>query len=353
MLADVVLIAALAWLLWKLSGVLLLLFSSIVLAVALRAAAAGLARGLRLPVRLAVIASALLIFGAIGGVIGLYGVRVLDQYHEIFAKVRETSRTALIYTQAQSWGPALIARAKGLGVSDATDTLGPLLGTVLTSTARYLTYAAIVIVGSVFLALDPERYVSAAVLLAPRARREALAAFLASSGEVLRQWLISRLIVMAAIGVMVSIGLTVLRIDAAITLGLTGALLTFIPFIGALLAMVPAVLVALTVSPFLAIAVALMFWAVHFIEGAFITPMVQDEQVALPPVVTIFSTLAFTVIAGPSGVILASPLVLVMIEAVRIFYLEGVLGEPARTATRLSRTSRRQARASIRQTTRR
>jgi predicted PurR-regulated permease PerM len=339
-------------LLWKLSGVLLLLFSSIVLAVALRAAAVGLAFGLRLRIRFAVVLSTLLIFGAIGGVIGLYGVRVSDQYQQILVKVRETSQTALIYTQAQSWGPALLARAQGLGVSDATDTLGPVLGTVLTSTARYLTYAAIVIVGSVFLALDPERYVCAAVILAPKDRRGALAAFLTSSGQVLRKWLISRLIVMAAIGVLVSIGLTLLRIDAAITLGLTGALLTFIPFIGALLAMVPAVLVALTVSPLLAIAVALMFWGVHFIEGTFITPMVQDEQVALPPVVTIFSTLAFTVIAGPSGVILASPLVLVIIEAVRIFYLEGVLGEPARTTSPLSRTPNGTAGASQRRTSR-
>ena len=74
-----------------------------------------------------------------------------------------------------------------------------------------------------------------------------------------------------------------------------------------------------------------MFWGAHFIEGTFITPLVQDESVDLPPVLTIFSTLAFTVLFGPSGVLLASPIVLVIMTGLQVFYLEGHLEkvEPA------------------------
>ncbi len=331
-LAQVMLFTVAVLALWKLGGVILLAFSSIALAIALRAVANGLSRALRLPIRIAVILSAALIFGVLAAVIGLYGWRIAAQYQQILDRIRETGRTALVYAQAQAWGPGLLTRAGALGVSDATDALAPALGSVLTTSARYLTYGAIVIVASVFLALDPDRYVAGAVVLIPPAWRATGAEFLRSSSGVLRRWLVSRLIVMAAIGVLVSLGLTLLGIPSAVTLGLTGALLTFIPFIGALLAMVPAVLVALTVSPLLALAVALMFWGVHFIEGTFITPMVQDDQVYLPPVITIFATLTFTVVSGPSGVILASPLVLVIIEGVRIFYLEGVLGEPVKPA---------------------
>jgi predicted PurR-regulated permease PerM len=320
-------LAALA--VWKLGGVLLLTFSSIVLAVALRASGEAIHRRLRVPLRAAVILSAVLTFGTLCAVMVLYGWRISDQYLQILIRVRAAGQTALAYTQSQAWGPDLLTRARGFRVVDATDTLAPLFGSVLTSTARYLTYGAIVVVGSVFLALDPDRYLSGLIILVPPAGRVHWTEFLRRCGAVLRRWLVSRLIVMAAIGVMVSLGLTLLGIPSAVTLGLTGALLTFIPFIGALLAMVPAVLVALTVSPLLAVAVGLMFWGVHFIEGTFITPMVQDERVFLPPAVTIFATLAVTVVAGPSGVILASPLVLVIIEAVRLFYLEGLLGEPA------------------------
>jgi len=153
--------------------------------------------------------------------------------------------------------------------------------------------------------------------------------FLDKSGEALKKWLVSRVMVVMALGIMVSIGLKVLGVTGAITLGLTGGLLTFIPFVGALLAAVPAVLVAVTISPQIAILSGFMFWGAHFIEGTFITPLVQDKSVDLPPALTIFSTLAFTVLFGPSGVLLASPLVLIIIVAVQVFYLRGRLGTPA------------------------
>jgi len=72
-----------------------------------------------------------------------------------------------------------------------------------------------------------------------------------------------------------------------------------------------------------ALLTGLMFWAAHFIEGTFITPLVQDESVDLPPVLTIFSTLAFTVLFGPLGVLLASPLVLVIMTGLQVFHPGG------------------------------
>ena len=91
---------------------------------------------------------------------------------------------------------------------------------------------------------------------------------------------------MIAIGILSSIGLWLLHIPGAIALGVTGGMLTFIPLVGALIAAIPSVLVALAQSPLLAVYVALMYWAVHFIEGTFITPFVQDAEVDLPPVLT-------------------------------------------------------------------
>jgi predicted PurR-regulated permease PerM len=139
---------------------------------------------------------------------------------------------------------------------------------------------------------------------------------------------------MVVIGVMAGVGLKILGVDAAFTLGLTGGLLTFIPLVGALVATVPAILVALAQSPWLAVSVGVMFWFIHFLEGTFITPIVQDEQVSLPPVLTIFSTVIFAILFGASGVILATPIMLVVIVAIQMFYLEDVLGETPRQVER-------------------
>jgi hypothetical protein len=45
-------------------------------------------------------------------------------------------------------------------------------------------------------------------------------------------------------------------------------------------------------------------------------------------VVSIFSTLVFTILLGPVGVVLSGPLMVVSFVAVEALYLEGLLGEP-------------------------
>jgi predicted PurR-regulated permease PerM len=319
-----------ALILWRLAGVLLLLFAAILLAAALDALAGGLRRIAPIPRQAAIGLSAVLVFGVLGGVIALFGWRIVAQYQEIFEKIRESIHELMTYARAHVWSQALLERANGAKISDATDTLAPLMGSIVGATARYLTYAAIIVVSGIFMALRPDRYRDGVLLVVFPPWREAVADFMKRSGVILKQWLVSRLIVMVAIGVLASIGLQSLGIAGALTLGLTGGLLTFIPFVGALMAAVPAVLVALTISPLSALLTALMFWGVHFIEGTFITPLVQDEEVDLPPVLTIFATLAFAMIFGASGVFLASPLVLLIIVAVNVFYLEGYLGEHPR-----------------------
>ena len=331
-LSQVAILALLALVAWKLAGVLLLLFSAILLAAALSAMADGLRRLAPIPNQAAVLLAALVMFGVLVGIFALFGWRILAQYEEITGKARESVNAMMAYARAQPWGGALLERANGARISDATDTLAPILGSVLSGAARYLTYGAIVIACGIFLALHPVRYRDGALALIPDSHRGQLADFLTRSALILKRWLVGRLIVMIALGVLVSIGLSILGVTGAVTLGLTGGLLTFIPFLGPLIAAVPAVLVAFTISPLKAGLTVVMFWAAHFIEGTFITPLVQDESVDLPPALTIFSTLAFTVMFGPSGVLLASPLVLVIITAIQVFYLEAHLGRRPPTA---------------------
>jgi predicted PurR-regulated permease PerM len=325
-LAQIALWAVLGLLAWRLTGVILISFSAILIAAALTVIAQGLRRLVPLPRRLAIILATLLMFGILAAIVALYGWRIAGQFDEIFAKASQGAHAVLGYAQAHDWSRYLLQRASGAQVTDATDFLAPLLGSLLGTTTRYLAYGAIMLVCGIFLALDPDRYRRGLLVLVPAERQSRAQAFLDRAGATLNRWLVSRLVVMGAIGVLASAGLMALGIPAALTLGLTGALLTFIPYLGALMAAAPAVLVAFTISPSLAVWTGLMFWGVHFIEGTFITPIVQDEEVSLPPVLTIFGTLACTVLFGPSGIVLASPLILVLIVAIQVFYLEGALG---------------------------
>ena len=149
------------------------------------------------------------------------------------------------------------------------------------------------------------------------------------TANILKRWLLGQLTVMITIGVLSGIGLWALGIEAAFAPGLVGGLLTFIPYVGAVLAAVPATLVALTQGPTYALAVVGVYVGVHFIEGNFITPLVQAEATSLPPVLSLLSIVTFSILFGPTAVPLAAPLTLFLIVAVEVLYVEQGLGEPA------------------------
>jgi predicted PurR-regulated permease PerM len=74
--------------------------------------------------------------------------------------------------------------------------------------------------------------------------------------------------------------------------------------------------------------VILMYAGVHFIEGNFITPLIQAEATSLPPVLALLSTVVFSLLFGPTAVLLAAPLTLFLMTAVELLYVQGGLGEP-------------------------
>jgi predicted PurR-regulated permease PerM len=134
---------------------------------------------------------------------------------------------------------------------------------------------------------------------------------------------------MLTIGILSGLGLWLLGIDAAIALGLVGGLLTFIPYVGAVFAAVPATLVALTQGPGYAGTVILMYVCIHIVEGNFITPLVQAKATSLPPVLALLSTVAFSLLLGPSAILFAAPLMLFVITAVEVLWVEQELAQSA------------------------
>jgi hypothetical protein len=67
--------------------------------------------------------------------------------------------------------------------------------------------------------------------------------------------------------------------------------------------------------------------------GNFVTPMVQAEETSFPPVLAILSTVAFSVLFGPLGVLLAAPLTLLLMAAIEIVYVQEGLGEAPEATT--------------------
>jgi predicted PurR-regulated permease PerM len=307
---------------WWFRGVLMLAFASVLIAVTLDALAAGLKRITRLPRAAALSVVVVLVLGFVAGTLALFGWRIADQFDDILSRVQASIASIAAALRQHEWSRELLARVSAARIDGATVQMAPTLASTLGALGQDAAYAAIVVASGVFLAIQPQRHLDGALALVPAAHRAAAAMFVQRAGALLRKWLVSRLIVMVAIGVLSSVGLWLLHIPGAIALGLTGGLLTFIPLVGALLAAVAPILVALAQSPLTAVYVALMYWAVHFIEGTFITPYVQDEEVDLAPVLTMYSALLAAIVFGPIGVLLSSPVALLVILGLQMFYLQ-------------------------------
>jgi predicted PurR-regulated permease PerM len=175
---------------------------------------------------------------------------------------------------------------------------------------------------------DPELYHRGLMhLFPPRSRRRA-GEVLSAMATVLRRWLVTQLIAMAAIGAVTTVVLLVMRVRAAFALGILAGLFEFIPTIGPILSAVPAVAMGFLDSPEKALYVAVAFWGIQFAENHLLIPLLMKGGVDVPPVLTILSQALMALLFGFLGLMCAVPLLAAALVAVKMLYVERVVGEP-------------------------
>ncbi len=326
-LLVVLVVAALAAAVWQLTDILVLLFGAVLLTIGLSAAARLVARhtGIRMSIALAGVF--LLGLGVLGAALFVFGSTIAAQMDDVIQAAPAGFKLFMSWMTNNPYGRQVLEQVRGANVMGATGWATSMVTTMGGIITRGLGYAVIALFVAIYLAAQPGRYRHLCLRLVPPAQRPTAEVLFGVIGTVLQRWLVGQMVVMVTIGVLTGLGLWLMGIEAAFALGLMGGLLCFVPFAGAILAAVPATLVAMTQGPLYAVSVICMYAGVHFVEGNFITPMVQAEATSLPPVLAILSTVAFSVLFGPLGVLLAAPLTLVLIAVVEVLYVQHGLGE--------------------------
>lgn len=190
-----------------------------------------------------------------------------------------------------------------------------------------VTGTLVMIVLGLFIASEPRVYEQGALrLLLPRWRARAADVFEAI-GRALRWWLLGRFVSMAVVFVLTWIGLLLLGLPLAFLLALIAGLLSFVPTFGPLLSAVPAILVGLSTGPEQALWVAFLYLGIQLVESYGVTPFIERRAVRLPPAVLLLFQLVMGVLAGALGVLLATPVLVVLMVLTSMLYLEDRLGE--------------------------
>ena len=180
-----------------------------------------------------------------------------------------------------------------------------------------------------FLAVNPEHYRSVALYPVAAGRRHHLQALLVALGHELRLWVVGRVASMTTVGVATGVGLWLLDVSLAFTLGLLAGVLSFVPYLGPVLALVPALLIGVadpSVSPG---AILLLYGAIQILESYILTPLIQQRAIAVPPALLITAQLLGGVFGGVLGILLAAPLVVVSATFLRHRFGSDAAGEAA------------------------
>jgi predicted PurR-regulated permease PerM len=312
-IAASVIVAAIA--LWRLSDVLLVIFASILLAIAWRAAAKPLETRLKLPRAASMAVAALTLTAIFGSSITMFGSRLLAQYDEVARDIPRAIAEIRQAIEAHPWGRYVESFLAATDISRATAPLAVHVASFVGAVSQTLAFTLVILLGGACLALDPPTYIDGVIALAPASRREGLDRFMNKAGLMLQQWLRVQIFVVVVNTTLAFLGLWVAGVEAPLALATISGLLAFIPFLGSWVALIIGAIAVLPQgAEFAAYAVAAIGGA-SFIEGYLLTPYVQSKTLSLPPAALIFSMSAMGLLFGAFGVILAAPITIVLAAA--------------------------------------
>lgn len=307
----------------------LLIFAGLLFAVALDAAARGVASTTGMPRGVALAAAVICLTLAAAFAAFALWPSVSEQVDELAKKLPGAWGELRAWVAQRGWGEWLLGR--GGDMVEGSTVVNQATGAVASSLSAVAALVIILFVG-LYVAAQPSIYHRGLRRLLPPRARPRLDAVLVEVTSVLRWWLVGKLLSMTLVGALTTVGLWLLGVPLALTFGLLAAALTFVPNFGPILSVVPPAVLVLADDPRRALYVVVLYLAIQTVESYAITPLIQRRTVSLPPALTITSQVLLGVLVGVAGVAVATPLTAAAMTAVRILYVEGVLERPGVSA---------------------
>lgn len=331
-------VALLLGALWAWKSLILLSFAAILVAIALRGGGKLIHRWTKINLKLGVVLTvvllvlaALLLMRSVGPALSAQFTELMRGLPAAWQQVSDWLSTSNVGQFIERRLEPSAAPAGGGGGNPAAASGLPGIFSFLTGTITTVfgsvANVVLMLTMAIFFALDGPSYRDGALKLVPIPFRPS-ARFISDELDVsLGRWMAGQAVDMAAVALMTGLGLWLLGMPLAMVLGLIAGLTNVIPYVGPFLSGTPAVLFALTQGYDMAIYVLLLFVFVQQFEGNVLMPMIQKYASDLPPVLSVMGIVAFGGMFGFAGILLATPLVLVLIVLVKRVYIEGILGD--------------------------
>ncbi len=175
--------------------------------------------------------------------------------------------------------------------------------------ATWLTHLILIPVVTFYLLRDWDALVRGIHDLLPRNMEAEISRLAAEVDEVLGAFFRGQLMVMLALGVIYTLGLSVVGIELAVLIGMGAGLLSIVPYLGSIVGVLIAAVAAIFQfqDSFHLVMVLLVFAVGQAAEGMYLTPKLVGDRIGLHPVTVIFAVLAGGQLFGFLGILLALP----------------------------------------------
>lgn len=253
------------------------------------------------------------------GLFWLIGAKVYTQMDELVDALPKTIEVAKEKLRHSAIGESAFER---LTSKSSLDKAQVFAGQFFQSTFGVFADIYVVLFIGLFFTISPKIYINGLIQLIPQKGQPKANQVLTKLGEQLRNWLKGKLFSMFVVFALTAIGLAIIGMPLWLVLALLAGLISFIPNFGPILALIPAVLVALMQSPTTAAMVFGLYVLIQVIESNFITTFVQKKLINMPPALIIIAQLLMGVLTGGWGLILATPITVIVIVLVQELYLE-------------------------------
>jgi predicted PurR-regulated permease PerM len=302
------------------ANLLLLLFAAVLGAILLNAAVVWVCEQTHLKHKLSYLLVLLAILAAVGIGSWLLIPRIIIQLSQLGEAVPEGVKNAQKWLNETIAGRVVASHSSALfnGIANQISHFG-------IDAIDALVALAIAVILSAYFAANPTEYEQGILRLIPPDRRQRISRLFRDVASTMGWWMIGQLVPMTVLGIVSAVGLLIIGVPLAVTLGLFTGIMIFIPFVGAVIAFIVTVLVAVSSDASKIPLVAVIFIIIHILEGYILTPLVQKRAVHLPPALTILSQVLMTTLFGFMGLVLATPIAAGALVLVKRIYLE----EPA------------------------
>lgn len=324
--------------LWEIRTVLLLIFAAIVFATVLNRMVRQLERS-RLNRGFAIALTIGLLFAILGIFFVLIFPTVVTQFEELLELLPQTlAQFRQWYQWLETFVPNqlledlqnlefLAERIPNLGLN----WFGGFFS-IFSNSLDFVLNLLLVLVLIIMLLANPTLYRQSFMLIFPAFYRRRVDEILQGCEKNLVGWAVGRIFNMGFIAIASGLGLWIIGVPLALVNAIISALLSYIPNLGPILGSIPPIALAFLDSPVKGVIVIVFYLIIEQIEGLVLTPMIMENEISLPPAVTLTSMLIFSQFFGFLGLFLALPIVAVLQVWLKELLVKDIMNDWTRQA---------------------